>query len=124
MFIKMVNKQYPGIHADIVARIKNTRTTFGINFGIGDVSVLGAKKREFSTQFDGFSAATENTYFIETTVAEKLDAILGLIEFSRRMMDYYNIYYFANKFDFGGKTLTETMKNIFKPQSRLYCRTV
>lgn len=26
-----VNKQYPGIHADMVARIKNTRTPFGID---------------------------------------------------------------------------------------------
>ena len=42
-----VNKQYPGIHADIVARIKNTRTPFGIDFGIGDVIVPGAKSGRF-----------------------------------------------------------------------------
>ena len=115
-----VNKQYPGIHADIVARIKNTRTPFGIDFGIGDVIVPGAKKRKLPTQFDEFPAPTVNTYSIETTVAEKLDAILGLMEFSSRMKDYYDIYYLANKFDFDGKTLSEALKKTFANRARAF----
>ena len=115
-----VNKQYPGIHADIVARIKNTRTPFGIDFGIGDVIVPGAKKRKLPTQLDEFPAPTINTYSIETTVAEKLDAILGLMEFSSRMKDYYDIYYLANKFDFDGKTLTEALKKTFANRNRSF----
>ena len=115
-----VNKQYPGIHADIVARIKNTRTPFGIDFGIGDVIVPGAKKRKLPTQLDDFPAPTVNTYSIETTVAEKLDAILGLMEFSSRMKDYYDIFYLANKFDFDGKTLTEALKKTFANRNRSF----
>jgi predicted nucleotidyltransferase component of viral defense system len=115
-----VNKQYPGIHADIVARIKNTRTPFEIDFGIGDVIVPGAKKRKLPTQLDEFPAPTVNTYSIETTIAEKLDAILGLMEFSSRMKDYYDIYYLANKFDFDGKTLTEALKKTFANRSRTF----
>lgn len=34
-----VEKKYAGIGASIVARIKNTRTPFGIDFGVGDVIV-------------------------------------------------------------------------------------
>ena len=115
-----VNKQYPGTHTDIVARIKNTRTPFGIDFGIGDVIVPGAKKRKLPTQLDDFPAPTVNTYSIETTVAEKLDAILGLMEFSSRMKDYYDIYYLANKFDFDGKTLTEALKKTFANRDRAF----
>lgn len=115
-----VNKQYPGIHADIVAHIKNTRTPFGIDFGIGDVIVPGAKKRKLPTQLDDFPSPTVNTYSIETTVAEKLDAILELMEFSSRMKDYYDIYYLANKFDFDGKTLTEAMKKTFANRDRTF----
>ena len=115
-----VNKQYPGIHADIVARIKNTRTPFGIDFGIGDVIVPGAKKRKLPTQLDDFPAPTVNTYSIETTVAEKLDAILWLMEFSSRMKDYYDIYFLANKFDFDGKTLTEALKKTFANRNRTF----
>ena len=115
-----VNKQYSGIHADIVARIKNTRTPFGIDFGIGDVIVPGAKKRKLPTQLDDFPAPTVNTYSIETTVAEKLNAILGLMEFSSRMKDYYDIYYLASKFDFDGKTLTEALKKTFANRDRAF----
>ena len=115
-----VNKQYPGIHADIIARIRNTRTPFGIDFGIGDIIVPGAKKRKLPTQLDDFPAPTVNTYSIETTVAEKLDVILGLMEFSSRMKDYYDIYYLANKFDFDGKILTEVMKKTFANRNRTF----
>ncbi len=115
-----VSKQYPGIHADIVARIKNTRTPFGIDFGIGDIIVPGAKKRKLPTQLDDFPAPTVNTYSIETTVAEKLDAILGLMEFSSRMKDYYDIYYLAGRFDFDGKTLTEALEKTFANRDRAF----
>lgn len=115
-----VNKQYPGIHADIIARIKSMRTPFGIDFGIGDIIVPGAKKRKIPTQLDGFASPTISTYSIETTVAEKLDAILGLMEFSSRMKDYYDIYYLTNKFDFDGKTLTEALQKTFVNRGRSF----
>ena len=51
---------------------------------------------------------------METTIAEKLDAILDLMEFSSRMKDYYDIYYLANKFDFDGATLTKALKKTFR----------
>ena len=54
-----------------------------------------------------------NTYFVETTVTEKLDAILSLMKFSSRINDYYDIYYIADKFDFNGRILTKTLKNTF-----------
>lgn len=86
-----VAKKYAGIGASIVARIKNTRTPFSIDFGIGDVIVPKQEKRTIPTQLDDFIAPTVNTYSIETTVAEKIDAILSLMEFSSRMKDYYDI---------------------------------
>ena len=109
-----VAKKYSGIGASIVARIKNTRTPFGIDFGVGDVIVPKQEKRKIPTQLDDFVAPTVNTYSIETTVAEKFDAILSLMEFSSRMKDYYDIYYLASKFDFDGVTLTEALKKTFE----------
>ena len=109
-----VAKKYAGIGASLVARIKNTKTPFGIDFGVGDVIVPRQEKRKIPTQLDGFEAPTVNTYSLETTVAEKLDAILSLMEFSSRMKDYYDLYYLANKFDFNGATLTEALKKTFE----------
>lgn len=112
-----VAKKYAGIGASLVARIKNTK-----DFGVGDVIVPKQEKRKIPTQLDDFAALTVNTYSLETTVAEKLDAILSLMEFSSRMKDYYDLYYLANKFDFDGATLTEALKKTF--ENRGHCFTV
>lgn len=109
-----VAKKYAGIGASIVAHIKNTRTPFSIDFGVGDVVVPKQEKRKIPTQLNDFIAPVVNTYSLETTIAEKLDAILSLMEFSSRMKDYYDIYYLANKFDFAGATLTEALRKTFE----------
>lgn len=108
-----VAKKYAGIGASVVARIKNTKTPFSIDFGVGDVIVPRQEKRKIPTQLSDFDAPTVNTYSVETTIAEKIDAILSLMEFSSRMKDYYDIYYIANKFDFDGMVLTEALKKTF-----------
>ena len=115
-----VAKKYAGIGASIVARIKNTKTPFSIDFGVGDVIVPKQEKRKIPTQLSDFDAPTVNTYSLETTIAEKLDAILDLMEFSSRMKDYYDIYYLANKFDFDGGTLTKALKKTFENRGHAF----
>lgn len=113
-FLRRLEKsKYAGIGASLVAHIKNTRTSFSIDFGVGDVIVPKQEKRKIPTQLPDFKSPTVNTYSIETTVSEKLDAILSLMEFSSRMKDYYDIYYIANKFDFDGEILTEALRKTF-----------
>ena len=73
-----VAKKYAGIGASIIARIKNTKTPFNIDFGVGDIIVPKQEKRKIPTQLSDFDAPMINTYSIETTVAEKIDAILSL----------------------------------------------
>ena len=115
-----VAKKYAGISASLVSRIKNTRTPFSIDFGVGDVIVPKQEKRKIPTQLADFTAPTVNTYSLETTIAEKIDAILCLMEFSSRMKDYYDIYYLANKFDFDGATLTEALKKTFANRNHIF----
>lgn len=109
-----VAKKYAGIGASLVAHIKNTRTPFSIDFGVGDVIVPKQEKRAIPTQLDDFDSPTINTYSLETTIAEKLDAILDLMEFSSRMKDYYDIYYLATHFEFDSDTLAEAMRKTFE----------
>ncbi len=115
-----VAKKYAGVGVSLVARIKNTRTPFSIDFGVGDVIVPKQEKRKIPTQLDDFTAPTINTYSLETTIAEKIDAILSLMEFSSRMKDYYDIYYLANKFDFDGATLTEALRKTFENRGHTF----
>ena len=115
-----IAKKYAGIGASMIARIKNIRTPFGIDFGVGDVIVPKQEKRQIPTQLADFDPPTVNTYSLETTVAEKLDAILSLMEFSSRMKDYYDIYYLAQKFDFDGATLTEALRKTFENRDHAF----
>lgn len=109
-----VAKKYAGIGASVVARIKNTKTPFSIDFGVGDVIVPKQEKRKIPTQLSDFDAPTVTTYSVETAIAEKIDTILNLMEFSSRMKDYYDLYYLANKFDFDGAMLAEALKKTFE----------
>lgn len=115
-----IAKKYAGIGASLVARIKNTKTPFNIDFGVGDVIVPKQEKRKIPTQLENFIAPTINTYSLETTIAEKIDAILSLMEFSSRMKDYYDIYYLANKFNFDGTTLTEALRKTFENRRHVF----
>lgn len=115
-----IDKKYSGVSASLVAQIKNTRTPFGIDFGFGDVIVPKCNKRKIPTQLGDFEPPEINTYSIETTIAEKLDAILYLMEFSSRMKDYYDIYYLANKFDFNGNILTEALRKTFENREHTF----
>lgn len=108
-----IAKRYAGIGASIIAQIKNTRTPFSIDFGVGDIIVPHPEKREIPVQLPEFEAPTVNTYSLETVVAEKLDAILSLMEFSSRMKDYYDLYYLANRFEFDEATLIKAMQKTF-----------
>ena len=113
-------KKYAGIGISLIAKIKNTRTPFGIDIGIGDVIVPKEQKLRIPTQLPDFHAPTINSYSIETTVAEKIDAILDLMEFSSRMKDYYDIFYLASKFDFEGKILAEAMQRTFTNRGHVF----
>ena len=79
-----VAKKYAGIGASIVARIKNTRTPFSIDFGVGDVIVPKQEKRKIPTQLDDFTAPVVSTYSLETTIAEKIDAILFRFDLQKK----------------------------------------
>lgn len=113
-------KKYAGIGASLIGLIKNTRTTFGIDFGVGDIVVPSYEKRPIPTQLNGFKSPIVNTYLLETTISEKIDAILDLMEFSSRMKDYYDIYYLSSRFDFNGESLSLAMKKTFSNRGHKY----
>lgn len=98
-------RKYHGISAQIIGQIKNVRVPFNVDIGVGDVIVPQAEQRTISTQLPDFEAPVIKTYSIESTIAEKFDAILQRFELTGRMKDFYDIYYLARTFDFEGAKL-------------------
>ena len=109
------NRKYHGVSTQITGYIKNVRVPFSVDIGVGDVIVPAAEERRIKTQLDDFDAPEIMTYSLESTIAEKLDAILQRFELTGRMKDFYDIYYLSQTFDFDGLKLqtaiAETLQN-------------
>ena len=108
-------RKYHGISAQIIGQIKNVRVPFNVDIGVGDVIVPKAEQRTIHTQLPDFEAPIIKTYSLESTIAEKFDAILQRFELTGRMKDFYDIYYLARTFDFDGARL---QKAIFETLQR------
>ncbi|MCM1233290.1 MAG: nucleotidyl transferase AbiEii/AbiGii toxin family protein [Ruminococcus flavefaciens] len=98
-------RKYHGISTQIIAQIKNVRIPFNVDIGVGDVIVPRAEEHKINTQLPDFEAPIIMTYSLESTIAEKFDAILQRFELTGRMKDFYDIYYLARTFDFDGTKL-------------------
>ena len=102
-------KEYHGIRVNLIGIIGRTRTPFSIDFGVGDIIVPSPVERTLPVLLPGFEKPKVLTYSFESTVAEKLDAIISLMEATGRMKDFYDIYYLATTFDFEGRKLQEAI---------------
>lgn len=98
-------RKYHGISTQIIGQIKNVRVPFNIDIGVGDVIVPRAEERTISTQLPDFESPVILTYSLESTIAEKFDAILQRFELTSRMKDFYDIYYLSKTFNFDGAKL-------------------
>ena len=115
-------RKYHGISTQIIAQIKNVRVPFNVDIGVGDIIVPRAEERTINTQLPDFEAPVIKTYSLESTIAEKFDAILQRFELTGRMKDFYDIYYLSRTFNFDGAKLQaaifETLQRRGTPYDR------
>ncbi len=102
-------KEYHGIRVNLIGFIGKTKTPFSIDFGVGDIIVPSAVERTLPVILPEYKKPKVLTYSLESTVAEKLDAIISLMEATGRMKDFYDIHYLATTFDFEGRKLQEAI---------------
>lgn len=110
-----LQRKYNGVSTQIIGSIKNVRVPFNVDIGVGDVIIPNSEQRKVITQLPDFESPEITTYSLESTIAEKFDAILQRFELTGRMKDFFDIYYLAQTFDFDGqklqKAIFETLKN-------------
>lgn len=102
-------KEYHGIRVKLLGVIGKTKTPFSIDFGVGDVVIPSPVERTLPVLLPGFEEPIILTYSLESTVAEKFEAIISLMEATSRMKDFFDIYYLATTFDFEGRKLQEAV---------------
>ena len=113
-------RKYHGISTQIIGKIKNVRVPFNVDIGVGDVIVPCAEQRTIHTQLPDFEAPVIMTYSLESTVAEKFDAMLQRFELTGRMKDFYDIYYLARTFDFDGARLQTAISRTLERRGTPY----
>lgn len=115
-----LQRKYHGISTQITGYIKNVRVPFNVDIGVGDVIVPGAERRSIQTQLSGYAKPEILTYSLESTIAEKFDAILQRFELTGRMKDFYDIYYLSRTFDFDGIKLQNAIHDTLNNRGTNY----
>ncbi|MDD2234619.1 MAG: nucleotidyl transferase AbiEii/AbiGii toxin family protein [Desulfitobacteriaceae bacterium] len=92
-------KDCHGARGNLIGYMGKTRTPFSIDFGVGDVIVPSAVERTLPVILPEFEKPRTLTYSLESTVAEKLDAIIVLMEAKAtvRMKDFYDINFWLQR---------------------------
>lgn len=113
-----VDKKYPGIKTRFVGRINNVRIPFSVDVGIDDVIIPEPVRKRIITRLPDFESPDIYTYSLESTIAEKFDAILQRMAGTSRMKDFYDIYYLSEVFDFNGKVLSKAVSSTLSHRKR------
>lgn len=115
-----LQRKYHGVSTQITGHIKNVRVPFNMDIGVGDVIVPKAERRNIQTQLADFEKPEILTYSLESTIAEKFDAILQRFELTGRMKDFYDIYYLSHTFDFDGLKLQTAIQETLQNRGTAY----
>jgi predicted nucleotidyltransferase component of viral defense system len=104
---------YGGVRVTLEARLGKIRIPLQVDIGFGDAVTPEAQPEEFPTLLD-FPAPILLTYPMETSIAEKFEAIVNLGLTNSRMKDYYDIWLLSQQFDFGGANLVRAIEATFR----------
>jgi hypothetical protein len=107
------NSEYQGTRILIDARMKNVRLRIQVGFGVSDVIVPGPRMIEYPT-FLGGDTIELLAYPVETSIAEKLQAMVALGESNSRMKDFYDVWICSNHLDFEQSKLLKAVEATFK----------
>ena len=105
--------QYDGVRIKLEFRIGRTGQFMQIDIGFGDAVNPPAVVIQFPCILE-MPAPNFRAYRRETTIAEKIEAMVSLGFVNSRMKDFYDVYKLAEEFDFDGKILKEAIRLTFE----------
>jgi hypothetical protein len=104
---------YKGARVMLRGNLGSIRLFLQIDIGFGDVIVPGPRKVEYPVLLD-FPPPKLDGYTMESTLAEKFQAMVKLGLLNSRMKDFYDIWFLSRTFDFKGETLVEAIEKTFE----------
>ena len=92
--------EFGGVRVTLTAFLENARTAVQVDVGFGDEPVPEPVEVDFPTLLSDFAAPHLLAYQKETTIAEKLHALVILERGNSRMKDFFDIYVLSQEFSF------------------------
>ena len=104
---------YEGVRVRIQGDLGSARVSLQIDIGFGDVVVPKVSEVVYPTIL-GFPSPKLNGYSIESTIAEKFQAMVELGALNSRMKDFYDLWLLSRQFDFDGKAMSTAILRTFE----------
>jgi predicted nucleotidyltransferase component of viral defense system len=107
---------YEGVRVRFQGNLGNTRINMQFDVGFGDIVVPRAKKVRYPTIIEMPSPVLTG-YSMESTIAEKFEAMVKLGIFNSRMKDFFDIWLLSQLSDFTGGTLASAISSTFETRN-------
>lgn len=99
---------YEGVRISFVGKLDTARIRMQLDIGFGDVIHLGPQQIGMPRILD-FTPTVINAYSLESSIAEKFEAMIKLDALNSRMKDFYDIWLLSRQFDFVSKDLLKAI---------------
>ena len=110
---------YEGVRVRFQGKLGRARVSMQLDVAFGDVVFPSAIVAEYPVMLD-FPRPRLLSYTKESTVAEKLEAMVKLGILNSRMKDFFDIWWLSQHSDFDGRRLgTAISKTFSKRQTRI-----
>jgi len=107
---------YTGVRIRFLTYLTTTRIHMQIDIGFGDEVYPSPEEILYPTLLD-LPAPALLSYSMETTIAEKFEAMVKLKELNSRMKDFYDIWLLARQFNVHGVALQEAINRTFSQRN-------
>ena len=104
--------EHEGVRGRLRGKLGNTRMTLQIDIAFGDIVTPGPVRIVYPALLE-FPVSELNGYTRESTIAEKLQAMVKLGELNSRMKDFYDLVALSRACDFRGSVLAEAIRKTF-----------
>jgi predicted nucleotidyltransferase component of viral defense system len=108
--------EYGGLRIKIPATIGGGFYRLQLDIGFGDVIIGGPVDMDYPTILD-FSPPHIKVYSIESSMAEKLEAIVSLGTFGSHLKDYFDVLFLINKHEMNKERLKKAIHTTFSKRN-------
>ncbi len=104
---------YRGLRIGITGHLDRTKQRLQIDIGFGDIVVPEPMKMTYPVILE-MDAPVLYAYSIESTIAEKFEAMIDLAEINTRMKDFYDVYHLLENHPINNEVLEQAIQQTFE----------